>query len=322
MSTQIEVRGLSKYYNDRVAVDNLSFSVSQGEVLGFLGPNGAGKSTTMKMLTCFLPPSSGSASVAGFDIYDNPLEVKRNLGYLPENPPVYRDMVVSDYLDFAASIHGVPSTKRKQAVQRAVEKCNLGDVRKRLIGNLSKGYRQRVGIAQAIVHDPQVLILDEPTVGLDPKQIIEIRDLIKSLAGNHTIVLSTHILPEVEATCNRVLIINKGKMVASNTLGQIAMDLRGADSILVKYLGDAKVLESALQGVSGLSPAQIQGSVVDREGLSVTRIKLSGQTKVEAVHEYQAAIAAAAIRSGVKLVELHRDNLSLEQIFVQLTTQG
>lgn len=322
MSTQIEVRGLSKYYNDRVAVDNLSFSVSQGEVLGFLGPNGAGKSTTMKMLTCFLPPSSGSASVAGFDIYDNPLEVKRNLGYLPENPPVYRDMVVSDYLDFAASIHGVPSAKRKQAVQRAVEKCNLGDVRRRLIGNLSKGYRQRVGIAQAIVHDPQVLILDEPTVGLDPKQIIEIRDLIKSLAGNHTIVLSTHILPEVEATCSRVLIINKGKMVASNTLGQIAMDLRGADSILVKYLGDAKVLESALQGVSGLSPAQIQGSVVDREGLSVTRIKLSGQTKVEAVHEYQAAIAAAAIHSGVKLVELHRDNLSLEQIFVQLTTQG
>ena len=222
----IEVARLSKFYGQRKAIDELSFTVNKGEVLGFLGPNGAGKSTTKKILTCFMPASSGTATVAGFDVFENPIEVKKRVGYLPETPPVYKDMVVQDYLAYKAALHGIRGDESKKAVTTALEKCGLANVRARLIGNLSKGYRQRVGIAQAIVHNPPVLILDEPTVGLDPKQIIEIRELIKSLAGDHTIVLSTHILPEVQATCSRVLILNEGKIVAINTLDAISTQLR------------------------------------------------------------------------------------------------
>ncbi|RYZ98131.1 MAG: ATP-binding cassette domain-containing protein, partial [Proteobacteria bacterium] len=218
----IEVRELVKSYNQRTAVDRVSFSVKKGEILGFLGPNGAGKSTTMKVLSGFVPATSGSVLINGIDVKLNPIEAKASLGYLPENPPVYTGMDVESYLRFAAALHRVPKARVKAAVNDAMEKCGIFDVRHRLIGNLSKGYRQRVGLAQAIAHNPPVLILDEPTVGLDPRQIIDIRNLIKSFAGEHTVILSTHILPEVQATCSRVIVIDRGRVVAEDTLSGIA----------------------------------------------------------------------------------------------------
>ena len=209
----IEVNQLCKDYGQRRAIDHLSFSLKKGDVVGLLGPNGAGKSTTMKIITGFMAPTSGSASVAGFDVFENPIEVKKRIGYLPETPPVYGDMFVREYLEYAAQLKLVEKKDIKRLVDRALEKTNLGSVEKRLIQNLSKGFRQRVGLAQAIVSDPDVLILDEPTVGLDPKQVAEIRDLIKELRGQHTIILSTHILSEVQATCEKVIIIHQGKIV-------------------------------------------------------------------------------------------------------------
>ncbi|MGE4232330.1 MAG: ABC transporter ATP-binding protein [Bacteriovoracia bacterium] len=234
----IEVNALTKFYGERKAIDALTFSVSKGEILGFLGPNGAGKTTTMKILTCFMPASEGTARVAGFDVFDEPLEVKKRVGYLPETPPVYKEMIVGDYLNYKASLHGIRGGAAKKAVDLSLEKCGLTSVKSRLIGNLSKGYRQRVGLAQAIVHNPDVLILDEPTVGLDPKQIIEIRELIKSFSGEHTVVLSTHILPEVEATCNRILVINEGRIVAIDSL----QNLKGDGSLEAAFL---KLITSA-----------------------------------------------------------------------------
>ncbi len=216
-SIEIEARGLSKRYGDLVAVDDFSFSVSKGEVVGFLGPNGAGKTTTMRMLTGFLPATEGTALIAGHDIFAAPLEARRAVGYLPESPPLYPEMSVESFLRYVAQIKDVPRARRRDAVSRAIERCNLGDVRRRVIGTLSKGYRQRVGLAQAIVHDPPVLILDEPTIGLDPIQIGEIRSLIAELASasqggtRHTVILSTHILTEVEAICRRVILINRGR---------------------------------------------------------------------------------------------------------------
>ncbi len=204
----IEVESLTKRYGRATAVDGVSFRVERGEILGFLGPNGAGKTTTMRILTCYLPPTEGTARVAGYDVFAQPMEVKRRVGYLPETPPLYPDMSVRDYLEFCARIKGVPGKERRGRVADAIEKCRVGDVRDKLIAKLSKGYRQRVGLAQAILHNPDVLILDEPTSGLDPKQIIETRELIRSLAGSHTVILSTHILPEVSMTCGRVVIIN------------------------------------------------------------------------------------------------------------------
>jgi ABC-2 type transport system ATP-binding protein len=222
----IKVDNLSKRYRDRMAVDGLSFEVKEGEILGFLGPNGAGKSTTMRILTGFLPATSGSVTVAGFDVFENPLEVKRRVGYLPEIPPLYTDMTVYDYLKFVARIKGVPSSRIKGEVERVANLASVASIMDRVIANVSKGYKQRVGLAQALLNDPQVLILDEPTVGLDPSQIIEVRDLIKSLAGKHTIILSTHILPEVTMTCQKVLIINRGKMVAYDDLTQLGQKFR------------------------------------------------------------------------------------------------
>jgi len=222
----IHVENLVKRYRDRVAVDGLTFEVKEGEILGFLGPNGAGKSTTMRILTGFLPASSGVAKVAGFDVFENPLEVKRRIGYLPEQPPVYMDMTVYDYLKFVARIKGVARKNLKGEVERVANLASVVSIMDRVIANVSKGYRQRVGLAQALLNDPQVLVLDEPTVGLDPQQILEVRDLIKSLAGKHTIVLSSHILPEITATCQKVLIINKGKMVAYDDLGQLTQKYR------------------------------------------------------------------------------------------------
>jgi len=214
----IEVRGLTKKYGTFTAVDDISFTVEKGQILGFLGPNGAGKTTTMRILTGYLPPTSGTALVAGYDVQEQSMEVRRRIGYLPESPPLYNDMTVREYVDFCAALKGVPRNKRAEAVSATLEKCGLEDRVNQLIGTLSKGYRQRTGLAQALVHDPEVLILDEPTIGLDPAQIIEIRELIKGLAGNHTVILSTHILPEVSVTCQAVAIIHQGKLCAADSL--------------------------------------------------------------------------------------------------------
>src|SRR5215471_12701424 len=230
----IKVEGLTKRYARTVAVDNISFEVEKGQIVGFLGPNGAGKTTTMRVLTCFLPPTSGTANVAGYDVIEHPMEVKKRIGYLPETPPVYPEMEVSEYLRFTGQLKGISSGDIARRVDEVMGRCAIGDVRDKLIGKLSKGYRQRVGLAQAIIHNPDVLILDEPTSGLDPKQIIEIRGLLKSLAGDHTIILSTHILSEVEHSCERVIIISNGKLVAQDSVANLPNRLRGSEAVALE----------------------------------------------------------------------------------------
>jgi ABC-2 type transport system ATP-binding protein len=303
----IQVNHLTKMYGPRTAVNNLSFEIKKGEVVGFLGPNGAGKSTTMKILTGFMPATSGKAIVAGYDVFDKPTEVKRNVGYLPETPPVYLEMQVEDYLDFAGRVHQIPSAQVKTAVNNVLEKTGLGSVRKRLIGNLSKGYRQRVGLAQALIHNPQVLILDEPTVGLDPKQIIEIRELIKGLAGDHTVILSSHILPEVTATCQRIIVISQGQIVAEDTLDRLTTRLKKGliYSLLVKSPAEAGI--SAIRRISG-----------------VTNVTAAGPKLVVEVApgsaELRDQIVETAVREHMGVLEFSAERVSLEEIFLQLTT--
>ena len=218
----LEVRGIAKRFGETTAIDGVSFHAAKGEVVGFLGPNGAGKTTTLRILSTYLTPDAGSASVAGYDVVEQPMEVRRRIGYLPEHPPLYTDLTVDEFLSFCAALRGVPRARRRAAVDQALERCGLGAVRGRRIGNLSKGYRQRVGLAQALVHSPDVLVLDEPTVGLDPHQIHEIRNLVRSLAGSQTVLLSTHILPEVAMTCSRVVVIHRGRVVAEDTLDAVS----------------------------------------------------------------------------------------------------
>src|SRR5690348_11056477 len=254
----ITVEGLTKRYARNVAVDHISFQVDKGQIVGFLGPNGAGKTTTMRILTCFMPPTDGTAIVAGYDVLENPMEVKRRIGYLPETPPIYPEMEVIEYLNFVGRIKGVPKAGLAKRIDEVMEKCAVADVRNKEIGKLSKGYRQRVGLAQAILHNPDVLILDEPTAGLDPHQIIETRDLIKGLSGDHTIILSTHILPEVEQTCEQVIIISKGKLVATDSVSNLRARGRGAESVLVEVGSrdgaiDAIAIQERLEKVAGVS---------------------------------------------------------------------
>ena len=230
----IHVQNVSKHYGDLIAVDNISFHLDKGDVLGFLGPNGAGKTTTMRILTGYMPPTKGSVYISDIDVFDNPGEAKSHIGYLPENPPLYEDMVVSEYLDFVADIKQVPADKKNNRIHYVMDKCGITDVSGRVIGHLSKGYRQRIGIAQALINDPSVLILDEPTNGLDPMQIIEIRELIQGLAGDRTVILSTHILPEVTMICSKVIIINKGKIALEESLENLASKTNGINSILLK----------------------------------------------------------------------------------------
>jgi gliding motility-associated transport system ATP-binding protein len=303
----IEVENLTKRYGRHTAVDGISFRVNKGEILGFLGPNGAGKTTTMRILTCYLPATEGTARVAGFDVFEQPLEVKRRVGYIPETPPLYPDMDVDAFLDFCAKIKGIPAGERKARIDEAVEKCRVGDVRRTLIGRLSKGYRQRVGLAQAILANPEVLILDEPTAGLDPKQIIETRELIKGLGGDHTIILSTHILPEVSMTCGRVVIINKGKVVAEDTPDNLMHRLKGAATLRVEVRGDPGTAESALRGVPGVLAVRPAGG---------------GAFGVEAAAgaDVRADVARAVIGQGLDLVGLTQAGMSLEEIFLHLTT--
>jgi ABC-2 type transport system ATP-binding protein len=307
----IEVESLTKRYGRATAVDGVSFRVERGEILGFLGPNGAGKTTTMRILTCYLPPTEGTARVAGFDVFAQPIEVKRRVGYLPESPPLYPDMEVREYLDFCAKIKGVASAERRPRVDEAIERCRVGDVRDTLIGKLSKGYRQRVGLAQAILHNPDVLILDEPTAGLDPKQIIETRELIRSLAGTHTVVLSTHILPEVSMTCGRVVIINKGRVVAEDTPENLTRRLQGAGTIRVEAHGDEAAILAALRAVPGVLAAHPHGG---HDGVVIVDVE------AEAGRDVRAELARAVVTGGHSLLALQQMGMSLEEIFLHLTT--
>ena len=304
----IRVDQLTKVYGSRVAVWRVSFEVKQGEILGFLGPNGAGKTTTMRMLTGFLPPSSGTATIAGYDVVERPLEAKARLGYLCEAPPVYREMLVRDFLRFVAEIKGVPAARRAALVDRAIGLCGLADVHRRVIGNLSKGYRQRVGLAQAILHEPKVLILDEPTVGLDPRQIIEIREVIKGLGGEQTVVLSTHILPEVTMTCSRVVIINGGQVAAEDTIENLTSGLGRFQSVRLRTAREVEGLEARLRATRGVAE-------VSREG------ERNFVARVESGDEAREALAATAAAAGAGVVELSRLTASLEEIFLKLVTE-
>jgi ABC-2 type transport system ATP-binding protein len=311
----ITVQGLTKRYARTVAVDHISFEVQKGQIVGFLGPNGAGKTTTMRILTCFLPPTEGSANVAGFDVLEQPMEVKKRIGYLPETPPLYPEMEVREYLTFVGKLKGMSGPSLPVRVNEVAERCAIADVQSKLIAKLSKGYRQRVGLAQAIIHNPDVLILDEPTAGLDPKQINETRELIRSLAGDHTILLSTHILPEVEQTCEQVLIINKGKLVATDSVHNLQNRARGAESVLVEVEGrdgnlDPKTIQSRLERIAGVS------RVIFKE----TRNNLS-TFEVESLKDrvIRGDLARAVVEAGWNLNELRSAAMSLEEIFLQLT---
>ncbi|MGE5087156.1 MAG: ABC transporter ATP-binding protein [Bacillota bacterium] len=303
----IEVKDLTKDYGPRRAIDHLNFTVNKGDVVGFLGPNGAGKSTTMKIITGFMAPSHGSASVAGFDVFENPLEVKKRIGYLPETPPVYADMYVRDYLRYVAALKQVPKEKIERSVDLAIEKTNLGDVQKRLIQHLSKGFKQRVGIAQAIVSDPEVLFLDEPTVGLDPKQVAEIRDLIKALRGQHTIVLSTHILPEVQATCEKIIIINKGKIVAQDSIHNLATMEKGQSRLQIRLQKDVPDLKSVFSDMHEVVSVNL--------GTSPKEWRMD----VHGGDEVIAAISARLVNQGLGLLEFSPSKLDLEDVFLKLT---
>ena len=307
----IEVQHLTKRYGRVTAVDDVSFRVERGEILGFLGPNGAGKTTTMRILTGYMPATEGRATVAGYDIFDKPIEAKRRIGYLPETPPLYPDMTVREYLDFVARIKGVPPKEKKDRVTGVMARAHVADMADRHCAKLSKGYRQRVGLAQALIHNPEVLILDEPTAGLDPKQIIETRDLIRSLAGDHTIILSTHILPEVSQTCQRVVIINKGRVVAVDTPENLTARLRGAETMYVQVDAGGADAAAALTAVPG----------VTRVALSERRNVIEAfEVESERGQDIRREIARAIVNRGWGLLELRPMRMSLEEIFLQVTT--
>lgn len=300
----IEVKNLTKRYGDRVAVNDITFSVGRGEILGFLGQNGAGKTTTMKIITGFMAATSGSASVAGFDVFESPIEVKKRIGYLPETPPLYNELLVEEYLKFVADLRSLKGEEKTKKIDRAVEKCQLGEVRKRLIANLSKGYRQRVGIAQAILHDPQVLIFDEPTIGLDPKQVSEARNLIKSMRSEHTLIYSTHILSEVAATCDRIVVIDRGNIVA-----QEAINLSDAESCkteLVVRKFDESILKQ-IQGLKGVLK-------VTSSSNGINRIIVES----EPAEELLAEISKMVVNSNAGLVRMTPIRMNLEEYYLDL----
>jgi ABC-2 type transport system ATP-binding protein len=308
----IKVENLTKYYGPHAAIQDLSFEVAKGEILGFLGPNGAGKTTTMRILTGYLPPSSGTAFVAGCDVFRQSLEARRHVGYLPESVPLYTEMEVASYLGFMAQIRGVPRSSLRDRVDYVIEATNLGDVRHRLIGKLSKGFRQRVGLAQALVGDPDVLILDEPTIGLDPKQIIEVRNLIRALAGNHTVILSTHILPEVSATCQRVIIINHGVIAAVDTPDNLTRRLRGAESLLIEVRGPRDEVIDQLRGLPRVLDVSVTGEDDGRHAFTVA---------CELGADLRERVAATVVQHGWGLLELRPVALTLEDIFLQIVTE-
>ena len=303
----IDVHNITKRYGHHTAIERVTFSVAKGEVLAFLGPNGAGKTTTMRILTGFMPATEGTARVAGFDCTDQPLEVKRQIGYLPETPPVYQELTVTEYLTFVGQLRGMTGPNLTSALDQSIERLELGTVRHRLIGNLSRGYRQRVGLAQALLHDPPVLILDEPTVGLDPKQIIEIRELIKSLAGSHSVILSTHILPEATAVCQRVVIINKGRIVAEDTPEQLSARLRQSEKVSLTLKScpvDCEAKLRAIPGVLHVLPGQGGGTFL---------------IECELGRDLRDELARVAVTNQWGLLELRTVSMTLEDVFLQLT---
>jgi len=294
-----------------MAIEGMSFQVEKGEILGFLGPNGAGKTTTMRIITGYMPASEGTVRVDGYDVFDNPLDVRRRIGYLPENPPLYLEMTVMGYLRFVAKIKGVPKDKIHQEVARVMERASIADVKERIIAKLSKGYKQRVGIAQALLNDPPVLILDEPTIGLDPKQIHEVRELVKDLAGQHTVVLSTHILPEVEQTCHRVIIIDRGKIVAVDTPQNLRLQLQGGERISLEVQGPVSEIMSKLKATPGVVNVQ---KIAEND--SRHRFQVEGELR----KDIRSDLARTIVQNGWGLYELQSAAMSLEDIFLKLTT--
>jgi len=312
----IKVEGLTKRYARNVAVKNISFEVGQGEIVGFLGKNGAGKTTTMRVLTCFLPPTAGKASVAGFDVLDQAIEVKKRIGYLPETPPLYPEMEIATYLTFVAKLKGIPAGEIQKRVDEACERTAIADVKHTIIGKLSKGYRQRVGLAQAIIHNPPVLILDEPTSGLDPEQQREARQLIASLSGDHTIILSTHILSEVEQSCSKVIIINNGEIVASDTVANLHNRRRATESVRVQVAGaPASQVKQRLEQVPGV--ASVESTDLPNNAGSDTLVSF----EVHSLENYSVRpeLARAIVQAGWNLTELRPVGESLEEIFLELT---
>ncbi|HWN81126.1 MAG TPA: ABC transporter ATP-binding protein [Candidatus Udaeobacter sp.] len=308
----IEVQRLTKTYGSVRAIDEVSFTVERGQVLGFLGPNGAGKTTTMRILSGFLPPTAGTAKIAGIDVVEDSLAARRRIGYLPENVPLYPEMTVSDYLRFVAAIKRLPAARARQRLPIVLDQCGLESVARTIIHKLSKGYRQRVGIAQAMIHDPEVLILDEPTVGLDPHQIIEVRQLVKSLAGSRTVILSTHILPEVEQVCDRVVILSRGRVIAEDTPANLTARLRGSRALrfVVRRAADSEV--SAIRALPGVRAVRFAG---DRPGV------VAFEVEAEPDAELAEPLARLALERGLGLLELAPVGMSLETVFVELTTR-
>ena len=307
----IKVEGLTKRYARHVAVNNISFEVSKGEIVGFLGKNGAGKTTTMRVLTCFLPPTEGKASVAGFDVVDQSLDVKKNIGYLPETPPLYPEMDIRQYLTFVAKLKGIPTAEIPSRVDEVCKRTAIADVKDKIIGKLSKGFRQRVGIAQAIIHNPPVLILDEPTSGLDPEQQREARQLIASLSGDHTIILSTHILSEVEQSCSKVVIINNGAIVAVDSVANLHNRKRASETVAIEVAGaSSDAVRSRLEQVSGVA------RVVLRDGHDGT---VAFEIESMENRSVRPELARAVVQAGWNLTELRSVGESLEEIFLELT---
>ena len=306
----IEAEGLTKYYGSIGAIKDVSFQIDKGEVVGFLGPNGAGKSTTIRILTCYMPPSSGTARVEGLDVIENSLQIRQRIGYLPETVPLYRDLTVRRFLRFAAGAKGVEAKKMNLEISRVVSACGLEKNANRIIRNLSKGFRQRVGLAQALLNDPAVLVLDEPTIGLDPSQIIEIRRLIQDLREDRTILLSSHILPEVSQLCQRVIIINKGEIVATDSPTNLTSQLQKTVKILLEVSGPSQEFAQAIAGMAG-----IQKVSVENNGTSKFVIETDPST------DMRSQIAATAVQKGCGLLELRTVQLSLEDIFMQLVTE-
>jgi len=309
----IEAEKLTKYYENVAAIEDVSFTVEKGEIVGFLGPNGAGKTTTMRILTGFLPPSSGTARVAGHDILTNSLQVRRRIGYLPEAVPLYTDMKVAAYLEFVAEVKGMDRRERRRSINQIMEKCRIVDVQRMLIASLSRGYRQRVGIAQALLNNPEVLILDEPTVGLDPQQIIEIRQLIKELSGQSTIILSTHILPEVSMVCQRVIIINDGHIIAVDTPENLTTRLQSSAKLLLTVDGPVSQVEEALTQLPGVLRVEPKDESRDAT--------VSFVVESERSRDLRRDVSRLIVDRGWGLLELRPADMTLEEIFIRLVTE-
>jgi len=308
----ISVSNLTKVYGQAIAVDHVSFDVAKGQIVGFLGPNGAGKSTTIRMLTCYLPPTSGTATINGFDIFHKSLEVRQHVGYLPESVPLYTEMRPEEYLDFRGRLRGMDRATRRKRIDYVLERCWLTNVRKKLIGHLSKGYRQRVGLADSLLHNPAVLILDEPTVGLDPTQIRETRKLIKDLGGDHTVMLSTHILPEVEAVCDRAIVIAAGRIVAQGSPEELRTSRRNVARVLVECRGPARDVETALNRVSGVHSVEI----LPVNGQSDKYV--TAAVKPKESYDVREEVARTIIQNGWPLREIRLEHATLEEFFVQV----